>query len=251
MQFINPIDIHALKPKKDGTTYFAQLMTTKKKEIKYKLENAICLPSSNASNTIILKHKPMCVYMADLSDHIIGLVKDNCAAWFNNNMDIDLIEDYYVTPLKFHKQHGNIIKLKVQGSNMVNNDQEMKYNMTLVLKGLRFLKQKFSLEWEVRECERSLPNDLEFDLLDSESITSEEEELPEPIPDDIDVMKQDIISRFTTVQGKVQSKMNDLGKILDDISNYLEETRCAESLATFTKMQDILETNENFYINNI
>jgi hypothetical protein len=251
MQFINPTDIQALKPKKDGTTYFAQLMTNKKKEIKYKLETAVILPSS-AGTTLVIKHKPMCLYMADLNEHIINLVKDNCLAWFNNNMAIDLIEDYFVTPLKFHKQHGNVIKLKMQGAGLDNYDPDKKYNMMLVLKGLRFLKQKFSLEWEIREHERCMPNDLEFDLLDSDSIASEDdEELPEPIPDDVDAIKQDIVTHLSMLQTKVQDKIHGLGQVLEEVTQLLEESKNAESLETFTKIQDILETNENFYINNI
>jgi hypothetical protein len=250
MQFINPTDIHALKPKKDGTTYFAQLMTNKKKEIKYKLETAVILPSPSAT-TLVMKHKPMCLYMADLNEHIISLVKDNCLAWFNNNMAIDLIEDYFVSPLKFHKQHGNVIKLKVQGTGLDTYDPEKKYNMVLVLKGLRFLKQKFSLEWEIREHERCLPNDLEFDLLDSDSMASDDEELPEPVPDDVDAIKQDIVTHLSTLQVNVQDKIQRLGQILAEVTQLLEESQNAENLETFTKIQDILETNENFYINNI
>ena len=244
---VNPRDIHALKPKKDGSTYFAQLLH-KKKEIRFTLDNALVFPQASLSS-VLIKHKQLCMYMADLSDHIIHVVKEHCEAWFNNNMDIELIEDYYVNPVKFHKVHGNVIKVKLtndksQAREFPDKDS-IKANVVIVLKGLRFLKQKFSLEWEVREWSPSITNDIEFDLLESDDLsTSEDEDLPEPIPDDVDAIKNNLIARLASVHGKLAQAAN-------EVKTYLAEVRAADNLATFTRIQDIMDSNEIFYVNNI
>jgi len=251
MQFVNPHDIHALKPKKDGSTYFAQLLH-KKKEVKFTLDNAHVLPQTSSSLSV--KHKRMCVYMADLSDHIVSLVKENCEAWFNNNMDIELIEDYYVNPVRFHKAHGNLLKLKVsQGSIEFPEAGVVRANIVVVLKGLRFLKQKFSLEWEVREWSPCAANDIEFDLDDLSSTASEddEEDLPEPIPDDFDAIKHDLIAHLSGLHDKLSQKIKTLSETADEVKKYLAEVENAESLATFSRIQDIMDSNEIFYVNNI
>lgn len=253
---VNPRDIHALKPKKDGSTYFAQLLH-KKKEIRFTLDNAQVFPQASSSS-ILIKQKQMCIYMADLSDHIISVVKDHCEAWFNNNMDIELIEDYYVNPVKFHKVHGNVIKVKLandksQAREFPDKDS-IKANVVIVLKGLRFLKQKFSLEWEVREWEPSIGNDIEFDLLESDDLSTsegEDDDLPEPIPDDVDEIRKNLLAQLASVHSKLTKKTATLSVAADEVKTYLEEVRCADDLATFTRIQDIMDSNEIFYVNNI
>ena len=247
---VNPRDIHALKPKKDGSTYFAQLLH-KKKEIRFTLDNVHVFPQTSSS--ILIKHKQMFMYMADLSDHIIHVVKEHCEAWFNNNMDIELIEDYYVNPVKFHKVHGSVMKIKlVNGSIEFSDKNSIKANIVIVLKGLRFLKQKFSLEWEVREWSPSTTNDIEFDLLESDDLsTSEDEDLPEPIPDDVDAIKKSLLAQLASVHSKLTKKIEALSMSADEVKTYLAEVRTADDLATFTRIQDIMDSNENFYVNNI
>jgi hypothetical protein len=251
---VNPRDIHALKPKKDGSTYFAQLLH-KKKEIRFTLDNAQVFPQASSSSQILVKHKQMCMYMADLNDHIINVVKDHCEAWFNNNMDIELIEDYYVNPVKFHKVHGNVIKVKLaNGSVAFPEKDSIKANVVIVLKGLRFLKQKFSLEWEVREWSPSIANDIEFDLLESDDLSTsedEDEDLPEPIPDDVDEIKTNLLAQLASVHGKLTKKIETLSGVASEVKTYLEEIRTADDLATFTRIQDIMDSNEIFYVNNI
>jgi hypothetical protein len=195
------------------------------------------------------------MYMADLSDHIISVVKDHCEAWFNNNMDIELIEDYYVNPVKFHKVHGNVMKVKLANGSVEFPDKEsVRANVVIVLKGLRFLKQKFSLEWEVRQWSPSIANDIEFDLLESDDLSTsddEDEDLPEPIPDDVDEIKTNLLAQLASVHDKLTKKIDILSGAVSEVKTYLEEVRAADNLATFTRIQDIMDSNEIFYVNNI
>jgi len=100
----------------------------------------------------------------DLNQQVIKIVQENCDTWFENRMNSKIIEEYYVNSIIYDKKHGYLIRLKV-----VDVDDDLSMNvgnrilLKLAMKNLRFYKQKFFVEWTVREMREAVyePHDKE------------------------------------------------------------------------------------------
>lgn len=229
MQFPTVSDIIISKPKKDGSTYLASIAYQRKKNVcEVHVENASCIPSTNA---FLLKSKGFMDFMSDLNEHVIEVVKSNCGDWFNNNMSLDLIDEYYANPMKYDKVHGYTVKIKYDGS-----VPEGKVNVKLQLTGLRFLKQKFNLEWTVESIESA--GDFEFDMMesfDSDSDVSSEDDIPEP---DISEIKAQYIHTLSDVQKKLIQSQERIATELASVENALSKVRNASTLKALNEIYE-------------
>lgn len=204
MQLPSVKDVMIVKPKKDGSTYYSAIYHEKKKNpLALDLQDIMCVRYK--PGTVFLKNKHLMNYVSDLGDHIVNIVKSNCTEWFNSNMNIDLIDEYFVNPMRYDKEHGYVLKIDTENEFQSGE----KYNLQIEVKGLRFLKQKFNIEWVITSIDKS--TDIEF-VMDDDISDISEEELAEPIPDDLENLKVSygndidiLIERFAEeVDGLVQ-----------------------------------------------
>lgn len=233
MRFPSVSDINISKPRKDGSTYFAQFTVAKKNPVIIQLDAVSCITNKN---TLYVKNKELMNYMVDLNEYIIDTVKQKCSSWFNSNMNTDLIDEYYVNPLRYDKVNGYLVKL---GDSL--DKEDGKYNLVLEVKGLRFLKQKFNLEWSVTEVTHA--QDIEFAMDDEVSEPDEEEEdIPEPIPDDVNDMKDKYITLVSDLHSKYKKQADDIQSIVEKLENARNDILAYTTLAEFFVIDDLVES---------
>lgn len=233
MRFPSVSDLAIMKPKKDGSTYFAAFAFQKKTQpLTIHLDGVTCVKSKSA---LYVKSKEFMNYMADMNDHIVETVKQKCASWFNSNMDTNLVDEYFVNPLRYDKEHGYLVKI---GECDVDPGR---YSLVLEARGLRFLKQKFNIEWVVADI--SPAHDIEFTIDDDTETESEsEEDLPEPIPDDIREVKEhhqaqidNLCDRHKATIASTQDVLHKLEALRNDIDGFA-------TVADFLGVEDLLES---------
>lgn len=216
MHFPSVSDIIISKPKKIMNTYVAPMhYKNKKTALNFSVDSALCIPLS--SDVVLVKNKKLIDFIADLNEHIIGSVKANCVEWFNNNMNLELIEEYYVNPLKYDKVHGFVVKLKHDEGVI----EKGKKNITINVIGIRFLKQKFSIEWSISSIEEP-DAQVKFDDDDNDSIFSSDlEDVPEPDPEEIIEIQRKYKTAIERFEMQLREEYENIRKRVEDI----EETR--------------------------
>lgn len=221
MQAQSVQDVTISKPKKDGSTYFAPIHIRKKQAFTIDITDAQCFTTSS-SNIVYVKNKHFLHYLVDLNDHIVDIVKSNCASWFNSNMDTELIEEYYINPVKYDKRYGDIIKIELckgLDTSVLEAGSAKKFDIVIEVKGLRFLKQKFSLEWNIIQLDAA--EDIQFCMSDND-LSSEEEDLPEPIPEDITEAKDNVIQRINALENKFEKQIEEITNAMERIKTLKE-----------------------------
>lgn len=200
MQFPSVCDILISKPKKLMNTFLASMHhRNKKMPLRFVVDGAMCIPIS--SDVVLIKNRNFMDFVADLNEHIVNCVKSNCVEWFNNNMNLELVEEYYVNPLKYDKIHGSVVKLKHDEGKF----EKGKKNIIIDVVGLRFLKQKFSIEWTISSID-DVSDKVEFQTDDTDSIFSSDlDDIPEPDPEELLEMK-----------GKYNVILTNIGISIDD-----------------------------------
>jgi hypothetical protein len=215
------------KARKIDNTYICPIYYHVKNEhlqLKFTNVYVISLKPLKQRNEFILdfKNKNYCNFLFDLNAHIINIVKEKSSIWFNNNMNIDLIDDYYSNPLLYDKNNGDIIRLKCIGSE--DNLKEKighKIDITIQFNQLKFYKQKFLVECEIINYQDVNVN--------CEIIENEEEyqdEFPEPTADDINIIKNTYIkstdaylNNLKIMINSFEAKINEIEIIKDQLSN--------------------------------
>lgn len=233
MRFPSVSDVVVMKPKKDGSTYFASFSYLKKSQpLVIHLDSVACIKSKQ---NLYVKSKAFMNYMVDLNEHIVETVKSKCSSWFNSNMDTELIDEYYVNPLKYDKENGYLVKI---GESDV---ESGKYTLTLEATGLRFLKQKFNIEWSILEISQA--EEIEFAIDDdNESEELSEEDIPEPIPDDVNDMKEKYNNTLDGLLEKYLVEYNRIKDIVSSLQKAKSEIADFTSLAEFFVIDDLVET---------
>lgn len=211
------------KPRKSEHTYICPIYyESKKEELALTFEHATIIsikPLQQRNETFIyMKCKTRNNLMYDINTHIVDVVKEKSIQWFNNNMNTELIEDYYTNTLVYDKTHGDVIRLKVIGDESVLKEiVGTKVSITCVFEQLRIYKQKFVLECHVTNvtpspqsnCEIAIASDIE-DVADTY-----EDDVPSPNEEDIKRIKDecleatnkyliDIKTQLHTLEYKIQ-----------------------------------------------
>ncbi len=143
-----------LKPRKIDNTYVCPIYYSVKKEhFQMKFTNVIVTsvkPLKHRNEFILdFKNKNYYNFLFDLNAFIVNIVKEKSTIWFNNNMNVDLIDDYYTNPLLYDKNNGDIIRLKCIGEENIQENIGKKIDITIQFNQLKFYKQKFLLECEI------------------------------------------------------------------------------------------------------
>lgn len=233
MRFPSVSDISIRKPEKDGSTYFATFAYNKHRNspVKIQLDTVICVKSKD---NIYVRNKEFTDYMIDLNEHIIEIVKQKWPAWFKNNLNKEFIEESYVNPLRYDKRYGNLVKL---GQCDV---EEGKFDIKLEVTGLRFQKQKFNIVWSIKEI--TAAQDVEFTFADESDNEIIDDDLPEPIPEDVEDAKEKYTLHINDLLERYTEEYDRLKSIIDKLSNAKNDIKSFESLEDFVVIEDLIET---------
>ncbi len=132
-------------------------------------------------------HWPFYEFITNIDDHNIVVIEKYSEQWFTNKFPIDVVEEFYKTPVKLGRGK-NPPKLKVKipinrgeltcniFDNVKNpiNYTEVKKNNKVVcvlhLQGLRFLKQQVICEWiplQIKVCKESVNQKMDYMINDT------------------------------------------------------------------------------------
>jgi hypothetical protein len=185
------------KPKKsENSTYIAPVYyDTKDCQFAIEVDNLFVVNKNQERGTINIKTSSTVCYnqMYDIAAHVVSIVKANFSKWFNTQMAEELVDEYFSNPLVYDKKYGDIIRLRiVSGMDMIT-DIKRRCNMVLVLDHVRIYKQKFQLEWTIKE--------LVYARGKKQVLAEDDEELldPEVIEDmciPIEEIRQEYISKL-------------------------------------------------------
>lgn len=222
---IESASIIVSKPKKQDNNYICPIYFTqdqsKKKKLEHSFTNSTLIDikrTKTNENFIYIKSKKNNNYMFDLNEIIINIVKEKSQLWFNNNMNIDLIDDYYTSTIIYNKQHGDIIKLKIIDDNfdILKEHLLKKIDIGIVFEHIKFYKQKFVLECTIN----NINFDDNSDNIDNESIHSEQDsDIPSPNDEDILNIKSEYLLKLDNL---INTQQEQLHAIQNKIKEYQE-----------------------------
>jgi hypothetical protein len=194
------------KPKKQDATYISSL-TLKQAPLKFEIAKALIthvkpLQTRNENMLTLKVNSGLIKTFAALNHHILEIVKDKAQLWFKNNLNIDLVEDYFSNLVHFDKKYGDVLKLKIISSD----DEQLKaflaqnVAINIVANHIRFYKQKFIVEFSVESMTlcKSILQDSFF-----EGEEEEEEDLPFPSCDVILNMKEESLASLKMLKTKI------------------------------------------------
>lgn len=211
------------KPKKNNSSYTCQISYNSKGEkFTIVMPNACLIktkPLQQRNEAMIyLKCKDAIDIICDINAYVINNVKENSKAWFNTDMNIELIDDYFTNTLIYDKQYGDIIRLKIICDEKVVEEFIAKtVDIEITFVQLRFYKQKFVIECVINDIK-------ETGFLLQESLgdqEEEEEDLPAPIFEDI----SDIVNESLDLIEKSLETLNKDKQIIQNQISAFEEKK--------------------------
>lgn len=226
------------KPKKNYNNSYVCCISLEKKRnpFTFVIEDAkiIRIEELNVpgESYIFIQSKKIYDYVCDINDKILNIVKENSSEWFNNNMSNDLIDDYYSSTLVYDKGYGQLLKLKIVGSeypSLKTLDFSTIYDITVTLLQLRFYKQKFVLETTIDAYiesetlsvkENDDDTESEKDIIDvtNDSIEIEPDVFPDP--EELEKIRGDLLKKYEIKLENLDKKISekrDLELVKDDI----------------------------------
>lgn len=216
-------------------------------------------------------HYPFFKFITDLDDHNIINIQKNSLTWFNKHFPLDVVEEFYKTPIKVGKNKSPPklkLKIPVSKNSIVCNIYDESKNIidfTSVKKsskvicvmefiGLRFLKQQVLCEWnpvQIKLCDTVKISTPKY-IINEDLLTDDEEDVQETVqlqesPENSETSPEN----QTEPEPQIQTEQNDTvveEPHLDEESLNLEpdveETK--EVLQTPQEVQDTVDlVNEN------
>ena len=216
--------IKILKPKRNANgTYEGEIYKNHNKDLlTLKVDDAriVSVKKHHDDFYLYIKHKTVAKDICDINSEIIATVKNNCKSWFKNTLSDDLIEDYFTSNIIYDKTLGQVIKFKCL-NDISELQKDMIANISFTLKTIRFYKQKFVIEWDVDEVEIS---DSICLLEMGDDADADEEDIPEPLVEDILSIKEhymsianDGLERLRQEKAILQDKENSLMRLIEKI----------------------------------
>jgi hypothetical protein len=213
------------KARKNEGFYICHVTTLDKSPFVVTIDQAQVLTIKETSNTVILKSKCSVRYMDDLNDKIIDVVKQNSSNWFSTSIDNELIDEYYISTLQYDKKRGETIRIKVRNIDEVVDKQLSGHvKFTLVLKYLKFYKQKFFAEFNIEGIEAvELIQPCNDVFLDDDCEDYQEYALPSY--EEIQTIRMDCLQKLYNSRNKILEQMEKYqaqSQILDEAIENLE-----------------------------
>lgn len=223
------------RPKKDARgTFEGQIwksMSTKERyQIVMKNAKIISTKQNGDEWYIYIKCKEVIQDICDINDEVIDHVKKHCSSWFKSALSDDLIEDYFSNNLMYDKTHGQVVRLKcLNDLSEVENDECV--TMSVVLKQIRFFKQKFVLEWDIDEIEGVDPCAI-VDL-DGDDESSSDEDIV-PVEEEIENIK-------AYAMNILKERTDELVRELERVRGLENKIAAVERLEEAVAVQDEVE----------
>ena len=215
-----------LKPRKSNGSYICPILYSSKNEkLTYTMTNARLIKTKPLQQRdeamIYFKCKDAVDFICDLNAFIIETVKDKSKTWFNNEMNVELIDDYFTNTLVYDKKYGDLIRLKYIGDERITEGYiEKKVDIEITFNHIRFYKQKFVIECTVDKIN-------EVCLLEEDSESDDEiEDVPGPTGEDLDVI---IVESLELIK-----------QYLEDL--YIQKQAVEDNIIVIEKKKDMLES---------
>lgn len=200
------------KPKRHSSgTYEGNIYKNHKKEfitLNIKRCRVIFTKNSNDDIYIYIKEPNIAKTICELTDKMMNIVRENISSWFQNMMNTDIIDDYFIPNIMYDKSFGQLIKFKVlNGMNELENIKKDKYiSIDISLRKIRFFKQKFVTEWYVENIkEEDIFTDILVDNMDE--FTYDHEDIPIPDNEEIETLKKHYIEKINNELSSVKDKL--------------------------------------------
>lgn len=207
------------------------------------LKKAQILRVKETSNTVIIKtrDKVSSRYMDKLNEKIIDIVSTNTSSWFNSNIDNDLIDEYYISTLQYDQKNGETLRLKCinieeisENNNIQANTRLQGLELVLVLKHLKFYKQKFFAEFEIENIDSKnemmfLETDVKNDPIEDPYEYYDETEIPLPTVDELMTIKTENLKVLNEYQSTLQKQIETLSIKVDNIKMCQEKLENANT----------------------
>lgn len=224
-------------PKKKATSYVAKITNDIGKPIRLKIPYCKIQylreqPSNGHLLRIILeKETEQYNKVIEIDDNIRETAISNNNKWFNNNLDIEKIKEFYRPSLNIDQDTMTIMISDIQDTVILLNDkvvdnienidftQKTLYlSLEIEAQGLYFFPKKFGIRWIVNKLAiytgENLNNDTE-DIIDRDSIEEEWEQevaiIKEMIDKDINILNEKI-KKLTEYSTNIESTLNNSKK---------------------------------------
>lgn len=241
------------KPKKNQDSLFGKVLGDNGNPISYYFYNVHVIKHKRVSHhdgayTVLYIKAPKDITrkLVEFDDFCKEHVRVNASRWFAKSLDENVIDEYYMSSVVLSPNDGCLVKLKLK--NVEELLQQMRYDILLSIRGLRFYKQRFVAEWELCGVKR-----LETDFVNSYDDESDEEVLyggatengvVEVTAEDLQAISTDLVVRVTSkiesIQGQIDPLQRELGR-LQGILQQLTDPRVLKTVALLDKIAEDLE----------
>jgi hypothetical protein len=212
------------KARKNEGFYICHVTTLEKTPFFVVLDNAQVLDIKETSNTVIVKSKCSARYMDDLNEKIIDIVKQNSSNWFSTSIDNELIDEYYISTLQYDKKRGETIRIKVRNIDEITDKSLSRHvKFILVLKYLKFYKQKFFAEFNIEAVHPAETAQCSDVFLDDDCEDDQEYALPSY--EEVQAIRMDCLEKLYKCRNKILEEMEKCqsqSQMLDEAIESLE-----------------------------
>jgi len=227
------------KARKNEGFYICNVSTLNKSPFVVTIDKAQVLTIKETSNTVILKSKCSVRYMDDLNDKIIDIVKQNSTNWFSTSIDNELIDEYYISTLQYDKKRGETIRIKVRNiDEVVDRQFSGPVKFTLVLKYLKFYKQKFFAEFNIEGIETvELIQPCNDVFLDDDCEDCEDyHEYALPSFEEIQTIRMDCLQKLYSSRNKILEQMEKCQTQSQTLDNAIENLETCTDFNLITEL---------------
>lgn len=216
-------------------------------------------------------------FLINLDKHNIKTAFENSSEWFNNKFPLDIIADFYKSNIKLPRQSAPpTIKIKLAQLQelekrmiTIDNIEDKKLDILLQFNGLRFLRQQFTIEWDLLQLAiADIPKTDELAIVNQLTDNVVDEEIPDKLLASIslsdstsktieppviytinnnagdDVEQKDLV-RKTQRRARNREKHNTILNIKKELTaKLILEARRAEKLALLKKTKAVKAANE-------
>ncbi len=160
-----------LKPKKDVGSYIGLIKNKDESEPSLKISGyCIGIQEEKRSTILYMKSSLLVDFLNTTKNEFCTIVKDNSKDWFGKQMDDELLNEYFLDNVVYDKKYGQVIRILLNSTNTEDLGIKHKYfEATLILKQIRFYKQKFQIEFNIENI-NTLSEDDHYDEFDEDDV---------------------------------------------------------------------------------
>ena len=219
------------KPRKSNGSYICPVAyNTKADKLMYGFKNATlvkCKPLQQRDETMVfLKCKHAIDFICDLNALVIETIKDKSRIWFNNEMNIELIDDYFTNTLVYDKKYGDMIRLKCIGAeSMIESYLGKKVDVEITFEHIRFFKQKFVIECTIESMKGACPEEFGTWSInsDAEEETDAVEDQPSPSCEDVRIIVDETVALAARYLDHLRGQHDELAAKIAAVEEKKEE----------------------------